>query len=399
MTVSMRSATYRLYPRREQERKMIRFLNGTRRVYNHLVHVCRNCISLGVSIPTEFDLMGMATRMRQEEPDLQDIHSHCFASVAKRVHNAFVAWMKRHKDGVGFPRFKSYKMYDSFTYTWKTDYGFVGKNGEKDRRERIRVGMIGLVKFSNPYIIEGECKTATVYRKRIGNHYEWFVTIAYAVEDLMKDTEFMDPTMAKRDVGLDLGLENLVTMSDGTVIPNDRTYRKKERELANAQRMLSECEEGTPDYYKRLGKLSHKYKKTRNHRKDMFHKISRELSVRYGNIAMEDLSVKEMAEESPKGMRKSYRDAGWNTFTRMTVYKVEETGHTVVFVDPAYTSQICSSCGTLVPKDLSVRVHECPHCGLTMSRDRNAAINILNRGLGLQTKAGNSLKCHDGNPP
>ena len=98
-------------------------------------------------------------------------------------------------------------------------------------------------------------------------------------------------------------------------------------------------------------------------------------------------------------MRKSYRDAGWGIFTRMTVYKVEETGHTVVFVDPAYTSQICSSCGTLVPKDLSVRVHECPHCGLIMSRDRNAAINILNRGLGLQTKAGNSLKCHDGNPP
>ena len=105
MTVSMRSATYRLYPKKEQERKMIRFLNGTRRVYNHLVHVCRNCISLGVSIPTEFDLMGMATRMRQEEPDLQEIHSHCFASVAKRVHNAFVAWMKRHNDGVGFPRF------------------------------------------------------------------------------------------------------------------------------------------------------------------------------------------------------------------------------------------------------------------------------------------------------
>ena len=71
MTVSMRSATYRLYPRREQERKMIRFLNGTRRVYNHLVHVCKNCILLGVSIPTEFELMGMATRMRQEEPEMR----------------------------------------------------------------------------------------------------------------------------------------------------------------------------------------------------------------------------------------------------------------------------------------------------------------------------------------
>ena len=148
-----------------------------------------------------------------------------------------------------------------------------------------------------------------------------------------------------------------------------------------------------------MGKISHKFKKMRNHRKDMFHKVSRELSSHYGNIVMEDLSVREMAEDSPKRMRKSYRDAGWSIFTRMTCYKVEETGHSVRFVDPAYTSQICSSCGTLVPKDLSVRIHECPHCGLRMSRDRNAAMNILNRGLGLQTEAGKSLKCHDGAIP
>ena len=111
---------------------------------------------------------------------------------------------------------------------------------------------------------------------------------------------------------------------------------------------------------------------------------------------MEDLSVKEMAEDSPKGMRKSYRDAGWTIFTNMIRYKAAEAGNKVIFVNPAYTSQLCSSCGTMVPKDLSVREHVCPHCGLTISRDRNAAINILNRGLGLQTEAGNSLKCNEG---
>ena len=114
---------------------------------------------------------------------------------------------------------------------------------------------------------------------------------------------------------------------------------------------------------------------------------------------MEDLSVKEMTEGSPKGMRKAYKDAGWGIFTNMTCYKVEETGRKVIFVDPAYTSQMCSSCGDLVPKDLSVRIHKCPHCGLIMSRDRNAAINILKRGLGLQTEIGDDLKFHDGSNP
>ena len=111
---------------------------------------------------------------------------------------------------------------------------------------------------------------------------------------------------------------------------------------------------------------------------------------------MEDLSVKEMIEDSFKGMRKSYRDAGWAKFTEMIRYKAAEAGNSVIFVNPAYTSQLCSSCGTLVPKDLSERDHICPQCGLMMSRDRNAAINILNRGLRLQTEAGNSLKCHEG---
>ncbi len=395
MTTSMRSVTYRLYPKREYEEKMLHFLDGLRRTYNHLVEMCRIYIGFRMDLPSEFDLMGMATRMRQEDPWLQDIHSHCFASVAKRVHEAFVSWMKMHSKGTGFPRFKNDSMFDSFTYTYKTDYGFVSKDCGSGM-ERIRLGMIGLVKYSNPYIMEGERKTATVFRRRVKDHYEWYVTVVYALEDLGEDIMYLDPSEGRDDAGLDLGLENLATMSDGKVIPNDRTYRRKEEELSALQRRLSGCEKGTPEYSRIHGKLSHKFKKLRNHRKDMFHKISRELSLRYADIVMEDLSVREMAADSPKGMRKSYRDAGWGIFTRMTCYKVEETGHRVIFVNPAYTSQICSSCGTLVPKDLSVRMHECPHCGLRMSRDRNAAINILNRGLGLQTGAGICPKCCEG---
>ncbi|MBO4551807.1 MAG: transposase [Candidatus Methanomethylophilaceae archaeon] len=396
MSKEIRTVTYRLYPSKAQEMMMDHFLDCTRKAYNRLVEICRTYVEKHLSFPSEMDLMKMATKIRQRHKEMQDVHSHCFASVAKRVHNAFTAWMKRHDDGVGFPRFRSWKMFDSFTYTWKTDYGFVGKNGEKHLRERIRLGMIGLLKFSNPYIINGECKTATVFRRRFGDHFEWYVAIAFGNDCYRKDVMSIDPVGKREDVGMDLGLENLAVLSDGSIIPNDRTYRKKEDDLTKQQRKLSLCEKGTPGYQKQLTKLSHKFKKLRDHRKDLFHKISRELTENYRDIVMEDISVKEMSERSNKGMRKSYRDAGWGIFTGMIRYKAAEAGNRIIFVDPAYTSQLCSSCGTMVPKDLSVREHICPHCGLIMSRDRNAAINILNRGLGLQTEAGIRLKCHEG---
>ncbi len=396
MSKEVRAVTYRLYPNKGQEIMMNHFLDCTRKVYNRLVEICRTYIEKQLSFPSEIYLMKMVTKIRQRNFEMQDVHSHCFQSVAKRVHYAFIAWMKRHQDGVGFPRFKSWKMFDSFTYTCKTDYSFVGKNGEKNLRERIRLGMIGLLKFSNPYKINGKCKTATVYRRRFGNHFEWYVSITFENDCYMKNVLNIDSVKERKNVGLDLGLENLAVLSDGNIIPNDRTYGKKEDNLARQQRKLSACEKDTPEYQKQLTKLSHKFKKLRNHRKDMFHKISRELAENYKDIVMEDLSVKEMAEDSNRGMRKSYRDAGWSLFTNMVCYKAAEAGNNVIFVNPAYTSQLCSSCGMMVPKDLSVREHVCPHCGLTLSRDMNAAINILNRGLGLQTEAGNSLKCNEG---
>ena len=256
--------------------------------------------------------------------------------------------------------------------------------------------MIGLLKYSNPFIIKGTCKTATVYRRRIGNHFEWFVTIAYENEDYRKDSVYIDPPFKRTDVGLDLGLDNLAVLSDGCVIPNDHTYKKKENDFSKFHKKISIQDKDTPEYQKLLTKLSHKYKKLRNHRNDLYHKITRSLSEKYSNIYMENLSIKEMAEYSFKGMKKSYRDASWGIFTRMICYKAAEAGNDVIFVNPAFTSQLCSSCGIIVPKDLSIREHICPNCGLRISRDENAAINILNRGLRLQTEAGKSLKCHDG---
>jgi putative transposase len=74
-------------------------------------------------------------------------------------------------------------------------------------------------------------------------------------------------------------------------------------------------------------------------------------------------------------------DAAWNKLVQYTSYKAVDAGRRVVLVNPAYTSQMCSGCGQIVKKDLSVRVHDCPYCGLSIDRDLNASKNILRLGL------------------
>ena len=99
----------------------------------------------------------------------------------------------------------------------------------------------------------------------------------------------------------------------------------------------------------------------------------------YAVIVFEDLAPLEIGKS--RGMRKSILDVAWAQFISMTVSKAEEAGRRVIRVNPRNTTKLCSSCGEIVPKKLSVRVHTCPHCGLMLDRDENAALNILQRGF------------------
>ncbi len=113
-----------------------------------------------------------------------------------------------------------------------------------------------------------------------------------------------------------------------------------------------------------------------NARHDFLHKTSRSLVNRYSLISLESLNIKGMVEEK---FGKQINDAGWGTLANMLCYKAENAGCKVVFVDPSGTTKECSRCGTVVPKALWERVHNCPCCGLILDRDLNAAKNILNR--------------------
>jgi putative transposase len=116
-----------------------------------------------------------------------------------------------------------------------------------------------------------------------------------------------------------------------------------------------------------------------NLRDEFLHQVSRKLVDSADVIVFEDLNISGMLKNH--SLAKHIQDVSWGKLILFTQSKAERAGKSVVFVDPRNTSQRCSGCGILVPKDLSERVHACPACGLWLDRDQNAAQNILTLGL------------------
>ena len=172
------------------------------------------------------------------------------------------------------------------------------------------------------------------------------------------------------EVGIDLGLKSLATMSDGQIIEAPRVYRSYEEKLAVAQRA------GHKNQARRI------HAKIANCRKDFLHKVTTKLAGQNALIAVGNVNSKQLAQTS---MAKSVLDAGWSAFRQMLAYK--SPGY--VEVDEKFTTQTCSTCGTLPssrPKGiagLGVREWVCSSCGESHDRDVNAARNILSLARGL----------------
>ena len=192
----------------------------------------------------------------------------------------------------------------------------------------------------------------------------WYVCLT--VEDHAKPVQSKGTTA----IGIDLGLKDLATCSDGVVIVNPNFYRKYEQKLGIAQRARNK---------KRVRAL---HAKIKNCRKDHLHKESSKLVKRHAMIVVGNLSAKKLVKTK---MAKSVLDAGFSAFKTMLRYKCENAKVLFEEVCERFTTQICSSCGDLTassPKgraDLRIRVWEC-ECGVVNQRDCNAAKNILALG-------------------
>ena len=202
----------------------------------------------------------------------------------------------------------------------------------------------------------------------------------FAVIQVEQEPEPLTPT--GNAVGLDLGLKSFVVDSEGNSIENPRFAEKSAARVKNIQRGLSRAQKGSNNRRKLRYKLDKAHERINNQRSDFLHKLSRMYVNKYDVICVEDLDIKGLKEKGcNKGTHRSIHDASWSKFMLLLSYKAQSAGRKLIVVDPRNTYQRCSCCGSIVRKELSDRVHECPYCGFSSDRDYNAAVNILSAGM------------------
>lgn len=356
---------YRLRPTKTQQHQLEQTLEWCRFVYNETLATRKNAYEQRGESLSYSQTAKLLPLWKTNQPELSRVHSQVLQNVMVRVDLAFQAFFRRVKAGEkpGYPRFKGYGSYDSITYP---QYGHgVALDGDS-----LTLSKIGMVKVKLHRPIEGEIKTVTVQR-RVG---KWYACFSCKVEP--------KPLIATgRVVGIDLGLKTFAVFSDGNEIKRQRWMKRDQRDIARLQRRKEKFAKGSKERHKAVCSLEHAYQRATNRRNDFAHQESRKLVNRYQFIVLEKLEIQAMQAQGKRVINRNIADAAWGQFARYTTYKAASAGRSVVQVNPRGTTQECSGCGQVVPKDLSVRVHDCPHCGLKIDRDLNASLNILRRGL------------------
>jgi putative transposase len=358
----LKAYKYRISPTRAQVTKFERTLEFCCELYNAALQERRDAYRISHKSISYKEQQNQLPEIKIIRPELYMIHSQVLQDVLRRLDKAFDAFFRRVKAGEkpGFPRFRSRLRYDSITYP---QTGFAIEQG------KLRLSKIGKVKIKLHRPVEGKIKTLTVTRTSTG---KWFA--CFSVE--CKPEPWLHSAQA---TGVDCGLEKFATLSTGEPIENPRFFRIEEKRLAKAQRKLSAAAKGSPERQKRRKVVAHIYERIANKRRNFAHQESRKLVNRFAIIIFENLNIRGMLKNHY--LAKSIADAAWSQFVQFTAYKAANAGRHVAQVNPRNTSQMCSLCGEIVEKDLSVRVHSCSVCGLTLDRDHNAAINILRLGL------------------
>lgn len=357
--LSRKAIKYRIYPTKSQERLLNNNLEGCRLLYNKMLEQRKEGWE---NNKQSFSCYEQQKYFRHWLDKNQfNIHSQVQQNVAVRIDLAYKAFFRRLKNGEkpGYPRFKGYERYDSFTYP---------QTGWKVFEDKIHLTKIGKVKAVIHQKIDGNIKTCTV--KKEGN--DWYVIFSVELETKQYNSE------TEESIGIDVGLKSFAVYSDETIIDNPRFFKAEEKKIAKLQQRK---EKATGNRKKKIVKaIQKRHKKVKNKRKDFCHKLSRNIVNKYKTICVEDLDINQMKEEN-KYISKSVHDASWRLFMDLLSYKAEDAGRIFTKVNPAYTTQDCSECGYRLKKKLSDRVHNCPNCELVIDRDLNASKNILRIGL------------------
>ena len=238
----------------------------------------------------------------------------------------------------------------------------------------IKLPKLGYVKVRQSMEI-GHINSVTIERTPTG---KYFAVLNVEFEPTPR------PNGGKK-IGIDVGIKEFYSDSNGNMVPNPRHLEKSMRKLVREQRRLSRKEKESKNWNRQRVKVALVHERIANQRNDFLQKESTMLIRENQTICIEDLKVKNMMRNHR--LAKSIASASWSKFFDMLEYKAMWYGNDIIRIPTMYpSSQTCSCCGYKNPlvKNLAVRTWECPECHTRHDRDTNAGINILRKGLHMQ---------------
>jgi len=354
-----RAYRFRIYPTQEQKILLGKHFGCTRYIHNHFLNKRIERYEIDKTPSSYFVDCLSLTELKNGKPWLKETNAQSLQFAVKSVDDSFKNFFKGHAE---YPRFKSKRNNQSFTVPQ-----FVKVEGNKLYFPKFREGL----KINLHRAIVGKIKKATITKTASGKYF-----VSILCEELYQPTHKTD-----KQVGLDLGIKDLIITSDGIKYANPKHTKQYEVKLANAQRHLSRKQKSSNGYENQRLKVAAIHERISYSRQDNLHKISNYLVTNYDFISIEDLNVKGMVKN--RKLSKSISDASWSSFVRMLEYKAAWNDKQVVKIDRFYpSSKTCSDCGWIKPKlTLNEREWVCQDCGVIHDRDLNASKNILKEGL------------------
>ena len=358
-----RAFKYRFYPTEAQAAELSRTFGCVRKVYNMALQARTEAWTLRQERINYNATSAMLTTWKKTEDlaFLNEVSSVPLQQALRHLQAAFANFFAKR---ARYPSFKSKKKSrKSAEYTTSAF--------------RYRNGQLTLAKMAEPLDIvwsrplpeDASPSTVTVSQDAAGR---WFVSLL--CDDVITQTA------ATGQVGIDSGLDSLLTLSTGEKVTNPRHERGDRARLARAQRQLARKQKGSINRAKARLKVARVHARITDRRRDHLHKLTTRLVRENQTIVIEDLTVHNMVRNHT--LARAISDAAWRQFRTLLEYKADWHGRNLVVVDRWFpSSKLCSTCGALAQRmPLDVRTWTC-RCGSVHDRDVNAARNILAEGL------------------
>ena len=376
-----------LDPTPTQERLLLSHAGAARFAFNVMLAHVKDSIDRGEK--PEWSFWSLRKRWNAEKDTLavdaegspwwQENSKEAYSSGIEALSKGLSNWSKSSKGDrkgrkVGFPKFKAKdRVTPKFTYRTGC-FGLV--KGDPKALKLPRIGRVHCME--NVAALVGDAK---VLRMTISQHAgRWYASLT-----VERDNKPAAEPPKGGSVGIDLGVKNLATLSDGAVVPNPRYLKKSERKLKRAQQALSRKVKGSNRREKARAKVARLHARVANQRLDAMHKLTTRIAETFSDISIEDLHVAGMVKN--RHLAKHIADAAFGEFRRQLEYKTARTGARLHVVNRWYrSSKTCSGCGSVKAKlSLSERTYTCEGCGLVLDRGLNAAINICVAGSATET--------------